>query len=114
MFMKYLYGTFSDKQIEINTQLMHNEVHKLLLYKDNNITDIIFEDDDAFLNYFKNLLYRFGGLNTLLGEPVEMVGLMSTLQAAYNEIIDENYSWKSFRRLILDSHGYISSINKEG
>lgn len=111
--MNYLYGNFSDNQIELNAKIMHSEVHKLLLYKDNKITETIFVSEKDFLNYFTNLLYRFGGLNELLGEPVEMVSLMSTLQAAKDEVCSDNYNWNNFRRLILDAHGFIKLMFKE-
>lgn len=106
----YLYGKFSDRQIDINATVMHNEIHKLLLYKDPKITSKNFESDIDFLNYFNNLLYRYGGLNKLLGEPDHMVAFMSTLQAAYDEAINEDYNYKTFRRLILDAHGYIKAM----
>lgn len=110
--MEYLYGNFSDKQIELNAVSMHNAVHKLLLYKDKNVSGLIFDTDEQFHHYFKNLLYRFGGFNTLLGEPEQMVSLMSTLQAAYNEIEKDDFNFSTYRRLILDAHGFISSMFK--
>lgn len=111
--MEYLYGNFSDKQIKLNAISMHNAVHKLLLHKDKNISGLIFDSDDQFKQYFRNLLYRFGGFNTLLGEPVQMVSLMSTLQAAYNESEKSDFDFMTYRRLILDAHGFITSIFKE-
>lgn len=110
--MKYIYGEFSDKQIELNAQKMHAEVHKLLLHKDNKITEQIFQSEEDFLSYFKNLLFRFGGLNRILGEPTTMVALMSTLQAAYDEVRGD-YHWNTFRRLIFDAHGYIKEMFEE-
>lgn len=111
--MEYLYGKFSDNQIELNAKLMHNEIHKLLLYKDNKISEKIFNSDEEFQNYFTNLLFRFGGLNKLLGEPSNMVALMSTLQAAKDEASSCDYNYSNFRRLILDSHGYIKAMFEE-
>ena len=110
--MEYLYGEFSDKQIEYSESAMHNAIHKLLLYKDKNVTGLIFDSEEQFEHYFKNLLYKFAGFNTLLGEPVQMVSLMSTLQAAYNEVEKDDFSYVTFRRLILDAHGFISSMFK--
>lgn len=111
--MKYLYGEFTDNQIEINANIMHNEIHKLLLYKDNKVKEKIFNSEQDFQNYFTNLLKRFGGFNKLLGEPKYMVSLMSTLQAAYDESNSENYDFLTFRRLILDSHGYVKAMFEE-
>lgn len=111
--MTYLYGEFADKQIELNARLMHGEIHKLLLYKDDNISENLFKDDLEFLSYFHNLLCRFGGLNDLLGEPRQMVALMATLQAAYKEVQSETYKWEDYRRLILDAHGYVTAMFRE-
>ena len=108
--MNYLYGEFSDTQIADAVRAMHNDVHKLLLYKDKRIEEKIFKSDEDFLIYFNNLLFRFGGLNELLGEPDYMVSLMSTLQAAYDEVQSEKFNYRVFRRAILDSHGYIKSM----
>ena len=108
--MKYLYGEFSDKQIDYAVVSMHNDIHKLLLYKDKKVTEVIFNSDEDFVNYFTNLLFRFGGLNELLGEPMEMVDLMSTLQSAYSEVLSNNFNYRVFRRAILDCHGYIKAM----
>lgn len=112
--MRYLYGEFTDNQITEAVRVMHNDIHKLLLYKDNKITETIFNTDKDFEIYFTNLLFRFGGLNELLGEPDQMVALMSTLQAAYNEVMSDHFSYRTFRRAILDSHGYIKAMFEEG
>lgn len=112
--MQYLYGEFTDNQISEAVRVMHNDIHKLLLYKDNKIHEKIFNSDEDFLTYFNNLLFRFGGLNELLGEPEYMITLMSTLQAAYDEVQSEDYSFWKFRRAILDSHGYIKAMFEGG
>jgi hypothetical protein len=111
--MEYLYGEFSDNQIELNAEIMHSEIHKLLLHKDNKITEQLFSSEDDYLKYFNNLLYRYGGFNELLGEPVHMVSLMSTLQAAYDEVRHKPFNYPVFRRLILDAHGYVKQMFEE-
>lgn len=108
--MKYKYGEFADEQINSNAKFMHGEIHKLLLYKDPKIEFPIFKDDNDFYVYFRNLMYRFGGMNELLDEPDQMVALMSTLQAAYDEVLNADYEWSVYRRLILDAHGYVKAI----
>ena len=108
--MRYLYGEFSDKQVKINANHLHNKIHKLLLYKDKNIKDIIFNTNEEFNSYFLNLLFYIGGLNKILGEPKEMMSLMSVLQTAYNETQNESFSYKVYRKLILDAHGFIKSM----
>lgn len=113
MVMTYKYGEFSDKQINDNSKMMHSEVHKLLLYKDKNVKQEIFQSDEAFLSYFSNLLKRFGGLNELLGCPSKMVDFMSTLEAAYLMVQSKEYNFNEYRRLILDAHGFIKDMFEE-
>ena len=82
--MRYIYGEFTDEQIKEAVRQMHNDIHKLLLYKDNKIEDKIFEDDEAFLIFFENVMYKLGGTKTLFNDNGVMVTLMSELQAAFD------------------------------
>lgn len=111
--MDYLYGNFTCDQVNESVRQMHNDIHKLLLYKDNKTTEKIFNSDEDFIKFFTNLLFRFGGLNELLGTPKQMISFMSTLQAAYNEATSDQFSYKIFRRAILDCHGYIKEMFEE-
>ena len=108
--MHYLYGEFTDEQINKTVISMHNDIHKLLVYKDPKITEQIFNSEEDFVNYFTNLLFRFGGFNELLGEPKQMVDFMSTLQSAFDEVTGDNFRYWRFRRAILDCHGYIKAM----
>lgn len=112
--MKYIYGYFTNKQIKEAANAMHNDRHKLLLHKDNTIEETIFENDEAFLIYFDHLLENFGGVHTLFNNNEIMVKLMSTLQAARNEVVSEDFHYGTFRREILDSHGYIKQMFEGG
>ena len=111
--MEYLYGEFTDEQITEAVRAMHNDIHKLLLYKDNKIEEIIFENDEAFFIFFKNVLFKFGGTKTLFNNNGIMVSLMSTLQAAYDEAQSTSFNYQRFRRAILDCHGYIKLMFEE-
>ena len=75
--MKYIYGYFTNKQIKEAANAMHNDIHKLLLYKDNTIEETIFENDEAFLVYFDHLLENFGGVHTLFNNNEIMVNITS-------------------------------------
>ena len=112
--MEYIYGEFTDKQIREAVRAMHSDIHRLLLYKDKKIEEIIFESEKEYMAYFKNLLFRFAGMNELFGEPPQLVAFMSTLQAAYDEILSENFRYSVFRRAILDCHGYLESMFEDG
>lgn len=50
--MKYIYGSFTKRQIKEAAHAMHNDVHKLLLYKDNRI-------EEKYLRMMKLFLYFF-------------------------------------------------------
>ena len=113
--MDYLYGKFADHQIDVAVSVMHGEIHKLLLYKDRNTEDVIFESSQDFFKYFRSLLVRYGALNTLMGEPDQMVAFLSTLEAASEEVLKPKteYRFWKFRKLILDAHGYLKMMFEE-
>lgn len=112
--MQYIYGNFTDKQINEAVRAMHGDIHKLLLYKDKTIEEKIFEDDEAFLVFFENVMFKFSGTKTLFNNNGIMVTLMATLQAAYDEVTSDEFDYMTFRRAILDSHNYIKQMFEGG
>ena len=112
--MQYIYGDFTDKQISEAVRAMHNDIHKLLLYKDKRVEEKIFEDDESFIHYFNNLMFKLGGTKILFNDNGFMVSLMSTLQAAMDNVQSDQFDYKAFRRAILDSHGYIKEMFEGG
>ena len=87
----------------------HKEMFWLLLYKDPKTKDE-FKNVD-FEKYFINLMKKIDGLNTLLFYPVEIVAIMSLLQAALNETRSDDFNYRSYRKLILDAHSLVDKIN---
>lgn len=112
--MQYIYGNFTDKQINEAVRAMHGDIHKLLLYNDKTIEEKIFEDDEAFLVFFENVMFKLGGTKTLFNDNGIMVILMATLQGAMDNFKSDHFSYKKFRRAILDSHGYIKAMFEGG
>ena len=112
--MQYIYGDFTDKQINEAVRTMHGDIHKLLLYKDKTIEEKIFEDDEAFLVFFENVMFKLGGTKTLFNDNGVMVTLMSELQAALDNAKSDHFNYTTFRRAILDSHGYIKQMFEGG
>jgi len=112
--MQYIYSNFTDKQITEAVHAMHSDIHKLLLYKDKSIEEKIFEDDEAFLVFFENVMFKLGGTKTLFNDNGIMVTLMATLQGAMDNFKSDHFSYRKFRRAILDSHGYIKQMFEGG
>ena len=112
--MQYIYDDFTDKQINEAVRAMHSDIHKLLLYKDKTIEEKIFEDDEAFLVFFENVMFKLGGTKTLFNDNGLMVTLMATLQGAMDNFKSDHFSYKKFRRAILDSHGHIKQMFEGG
>ena len=107
--MDTIYGHFDDLQIEEYKEKLHKEMFWLLLYKDPKTKDE-FKNVD-FEKYFINLMKKIDGLTTLLFYPVEIVAIMSLLQAALNETRSDDFNYRSYRKLILDAHSLVDKIN---
>lgn len=58
--MEYLYGNFTEEQIKKVKSQMHNMIHWLLIYKEQDY------DKDKLDRYFQSVLMRISGLNELL------------------------------------------------
>ena len=103
--MTHLYGNFTKTQMKEQKKSLHNSIHWLLIYK---------EEEYEYLDaYFESLLLRIGGLNDILFEPPELVTLLSLLHAARKEANDDKFEFKRYRKLILDSHSLIDKIKEE-
>lgn len=108
--MKTIYGHFDDKQFEYYKKKLHKDLFWLLLYKDPKTKDE-FKNVD-FDKYFINLMLRIDGLNEILSYPVEIITIMSLLQAAWDETHqDEDFDYQAYRKLILDAHHEVDNIN---
>lgn len=108
--MRYLYGEMNDEQLTTMVKQLHNAVHRLLIYKDENVEKKSFKSDEDFNRCFNKLLSKIGGLNVLLGEPVAMMPLIITLQAALEESKHDPFDYDLYRTLIFDAHGYIKEM----
>ena len=107
--MKTIYGHFDDKQFEDYKVKLHKDLFWLLLYKDPKTKD---EFNVDFDKYFINLMLRIDGLNEILSYPVEIITIMSLLQAAWDEAHqDEDFDYQSYRKLILDAYHEVDKIN---
>lgn len=89
---------------------MHKELFWLLLYKDpktyNEYSNVDFE------KYFIGVMKKIDGFNELMYNPVEIVSVLSLLQAAYKESKKDSFNWGMYRKLILDAHNLIDKIKE--
>jgi hypothetical protein len=109
--MKHLYGEFSENQISQTKKSLRGTIFFLLLCVDPKTS---WEYKDVDVNKcFISLLYKMGGLNKLLFEPVEIVTAMSLLQAALDELNSSEFNFGIYRKLILDAGAEIEKLREE-
>lgn len=106
--METIYGQFDDAQFEDYKKQMHKEMFWLLLYKDPKTRDQYSYVD--FNKYFESLMRKLNGLNEILSFPVEMVSIMSLLQAAYQEAKKDDFHYSIYRKMVLDAHALVDKI----
>lgn len=108
--MVYKYGEFTDNQIAITKQKMRKQIYFLLLCVDPKTKD---EYKNIDINQaFDSLLRRFGGFNELLSYPPELVKVMSLLEAALMELNNPDFSFNSYRKLVLDAGSEVLNIKE--
>lgn len=108
--MDYRYGSFSQRQISETKEKMRKQIFFLLVLVDP-YSDEKFDDVNVDLA-FENVLTTFGGLNDLLGCPQELVQVMSLLNAAYLNYKSDSFSWKKYRKAILEAGSAVLNIKE--
>jgi hypothetical protein len=108
--MKTLYGKYGDLQFSEYKDKLHNKIFWLLIYKDPK-TSGDYQNVD-FDKYFVCLMKELNGLNDILLNPPKLIEMMSLLQAAYNETKSPEYSYKVYRKFILDAHNVLDEIKE--
>lgn len=106
--MNGVYGSFSQEQIDKYKKILHKKIHWLLLYKDPNMKNQ-FPTVDVN-KYFEYLLKEINGASVVLNYPVQIIEILSLLQAAYDESHKETYDWEVYRKLVLDAHNLVDKI----
>ena len=108
--MNYMYGNFSQKQISETKQKIQKKIFFLLLLVDPK-TKENYPNVDINQAY-DSLLHRLGGLNTVLGEPQELVTIISLLQEAVNIYNAKDFNFATYRKLILDAGSEIMKLKE--
>lgn len=110
--MKHLYGEFTPEQMEAYCTQLHRDLFLLILYKDPK-TKAEFANVD-FDRYYLGLMKKIEGLNSLLNHPVEIVSIMSLMEAALLETKKQDFNWGLYRKLILDAHSWVDKLYIRG
>ncbi len=104
------YGDFADMQISEIKEILRKRIFFLLIVADDEINNNKQEFPEVNLvRANTSVLWRISGLNKLLGEPTELVTVVSLLEEAKNTI-NENFDFDKYRKLILDAGAEIMKI----
>ena len=108
--MIHKYGTFTNNQIALTKTEIRKQIFFLLLCADPETKD---EYEYVNLNEaFKGLLYKLGGLNSILGEPQELVDIISLLEEALIIYNKPMFNFKIYRKLILNAGALTNNIKE--
>ena len=102
------YGEFADMQINQIKEILRKRIFFLLLVAEDMETKVKFPEINLE-QANTTLLWRISGLNDLLGQPPELVTVLSLLEEAKNSITD-NFDFGKYRKLILDARAEIMKI----
>ena len=100
--MEHKYGSFSENQMSNYKKKLHNNIHWLLVYKEN--------DYKLLDEYFNTTLLKLNAMNELLSYPNDIVSLYETLEAARLVLNSDDFNFKTYRKLILDAHSLIDKL----
>lgn len=104
------YGTFADASASDYKTKLHKKMFWLLLYKDPKTADEYKHVD--FDEYFTDLMKELKGLESMLvKDPGDLIGLMTMLQAAYNETLKDEFNYRIYRKFVLDAHSALDRLD---
>lgn len=112
--MKHLYGEFTDNQINETVRSLRKSIYFLLICVDPDRQEKIKEEcgNVDVDRSFNSLLLKIGGMNHLLKYPPTLVTVMSLLQAAWDEYQNENFEFRTYRKLILDAGSEVLKLEE--
>ena len=102
------YGEFADMQIDDIKEILRKRIFFLLLVAEDMETKEKFPEVNL-VQANTTLLWRISGLNELLGNPTELVTVLSLLEEAKNTI-KPNFDFAKYRKLILDAGAEVMKI----
>ena len=103
--MSHKYGEFADMQISEIKQILRKRIFFLLVVaeKPNDFPDVNLPVAHT------TLMWKISGLNELLGEPVELVTVLSLLEEALTNLRTD-FDFTKYRKLILDAGAEVLKI----
>ena len=108
--MKHKYGNFTETQMLLTKRSVRKQIFFLLLCADPKTKNDYTHVDVG--EAFKGLLYKLDGLNSVLGEPQELVDTISLLEEARIKYNEPKLNFKTYRRLILNAGSLIDAIKE--
>lgn len=104
------YGEFADMQIAEIKEVLRKRIFFLLVVADDEVNNGKQEFPEVNLTKANtSILWRISGLNKILGEPTELVTVISLLEEAKSTITD-NFDFDKYRKLVLDAGAEIMKI----
>lgn len=108
--IKHKYGEFADRQISETKAFIRKRIFFLLLVAEDLENQTKFPGVNLEEAH-TGVMWRISGLNDLLGQPQEIVNVLSLLEEAKNEIKEE-FNFPKYRKLILDAGAEVSKIKE--
>lgn len=108
-----IYRNFNDAQKKYIVGHLHSRIHKLLIYKDVNVKEKPFADNEEFLNYFHETLIYSYSFNNVSSNNLTISDFILCLEMANSLLKEENFKWVTYRRCILNAHNCLSTYEKE-
>ena len=108
--MRHKYGNFTETQMLLTKKSIRKQIFFLLLCVDPETKDNYAHIDVG--EAFKGLLYKLDGLNSVLGEPQELVDAISLLEEAFIKYNEPKLNFRTYRRLILSAGSLIDAIRE--
>lgn len=106
--IQHKYGEFATKQLSDTKYILRKRIFFLLLVAEDTSHEQ-FPDVDL-LEAHTSLLWQISGLNELLGEPQEIVTVLSLLEEAKQMIETNDFDFAKYRKLILDAGAKVMCI----
>ena len=100
------YGKFADMQISETVEILRKRIFFLLVVAEDNTK---FPDVNLPTAH-SSLMWKISGLNSLLGEPQELVTVLSLLEEAL-KILKTDFDFQVYRKLILDAGAEVLKLD---